>query len=96
MVRQGIDEDPSAEAMKKSLPPPLRKRLQPKEAGKAIVDGIARRKARIIRPRRWAAFSVLRGVINPLLDEAMVKADDVQEIARELDGREGEEQPTTA
>jgi NAD(P)-dependent dehydrogenase (short-subunit alcohol dehydrogenase family) len=96
MVRRGIDEDPSAEAFKDSLPAPLRKRLPPKEAGKAIADGIERRRARIIRPRRWTLFSVLRGVINPPLDEAMVKADDVQDIARELDGREDEEQPTTA
>lgn len=96
MVRQGIDGDPSAEAFKQTLPPPLRKRLQPNEAGKAIVDGIERRKARVIRPRRWTAFSMLRGLINPPLDEAMGKADDVQDIARELDAREGEEQPTTA
>jgi NAD(P)-dependent dehydrogenase (short-subunit alcohol dehydrogenase family) len=96
MVRRGIDDDPSAEAFKDTLPAPLRKRLPPKEAGKAIADGIERRRARIIRPRRWTLFSVLRGVINPPLDEAMVKADDVQDIARELDGREDEEQPTTA
>jgi NAD(P)-dependent dehydrogenase (short-subunit alcohol dehydrogenase family) len=96
MVRKGIDEDPSAEKFQSSLPAPLRKRLQPSEAGRAIVDGIERRKPRIIRPRRWAIFSVLRGVINPLLDDAMVRADDVQEIARMLDEREGEEQPTTA
>lgn len=95
MVRQGIDTDPSAEAFKGSLPAPLRKRLPPKQAGTAIVDGIERRRARIIRPRRWAIYSTLRGLVNPLVDEAMVKADDVQQIARELDGRENEEQPTT-
>ncbi len=96
MVRRGIDDDPSADAFKDTLPAPLRKRLPPKEAGKAIVDGIERRKARIIRPRRWTAFSLLRGFINPPLDEAMTRAGDVQEIARELDGRADEEQPTTA
>jgi NAD(P)-dependent dehydrogenase (short-subunit alcohol dehydrogenase family) len=96
MVRKGMDEDPLAGRLNETTPGFLRKRLQPSAAGKGIVDGIERRKARVILPRRWAIFSALRGIINPALDEAMIKGEDVQALAKELDAREGEEQPTTA
>jgi NAD(P)-dependent dehydrogenase (short-subunit alcohol dehydrogenase family) len=96
MVHQGMDNDPLAGRLNETTPGFLRKRLKPAAAGKGIVDGIERRKARIILPKRWAIFSALRGVINPALDEAMVKGADVQTLAKELDAREGEEQPTTA
>ena len=96
MVHKGIDEDPLSERMIASLPRPLRKRVQPSVAGEGIVRGIERRAARIIRPRRWAAFQVLRGVINPISDARLLTDDEAQAIVRELDAREGEEQPTTA
>ncbi|MEZ5060500.1 MAG: short-chain dehydrogenase/reductase [Solirubrobacterales bacterium] len=96
MVQQAIDTDPSADRLLESLPRPLRKRLQPAAAGKGIVDGIEKRAPRIIRPRRWAIYSVLRGVLNPALDTCMTRDAGLQDIARELDTRGGEEQPTTA
>ena len=96
MVHRALDADPSAEAFGEALPAVLRKRLQPSAAGGAIVDGIEKRAARIIRPRRWAVLSVLRGILNPVLDARMTSDAQVQAIVRELDGRGGEEQPTTA
>jgi NAD(P)-dependent dehydrogenase (short-subunit alcohol dehydrogenase family) len=96
MVHQTIDADTSIEDGSESLPRLLRKRLPPSEAGAAIVRGIERRQPRIIRPRRWTAFSVLRGVVNPWLDSYMVRDAEIQRVARELDGRDAEEQPTTA
>jgi len=96
MVRLGIDEDPLADRFKEILPRPLRKRLTPAQAGEAVARGIAKRAPRIIAPRRWAAFSALRGIVNPLLDNYMVKDASVQEIVRGFDGRGGEEQPLTA
>jgi NAD(P)-dependent dehydrogenase (short-subunit alcohol dehydrogenase family) len=96
MVQQVIDADPLVSRFGDTLPEFLNKRLQPSEAGKGIVDGIEKRAPRIIRPRRWAAFSALRGIVNPLLDSRMVNHAETQMIARELDGRGDEEQPTTA
>src|SRR5204862_405051 len=68
MVHQAIDADPLVARMMAALPKPLRKRLPPSEAGKAIVHGIEGRRPRIIRPRRWTALSALRGMANPLMD----------------------------
>ena len=96
MVHKGIDEDPLATRVWKNTPKVLHKRLQPSQAGKGIVDGIEKRAARIIRPHRWIAFSVLRGIVNPLLDTAMVRDRETQELAGEMDKRGDQEQPTTA
>ena len=96
MVHRAIDQDPLAESMLKALPRPLHKRLAPAQAGEAIVRGIERRSARIIRPRRWTILSVLRGIVNPLADARMEREADTQEFLRQIDARGGEDQPTTA
>ena len=96
MVKQAIDADPLVSRFGGTLPEFLSKRLQPSEAGRGIVDGIEKRAPRVILPRRWAVFSVLRGIVNPLLDTRMVRDAETQAIARELDRRGDEEQPTTA
>jgi len=96
MVRQGLDADPLANRMMDTLPGVLRKRLAPSVAGEAIVRGIERRQPRIIRPRRWSVFSVLRGILNPLSDAQLERDEQAQSVVRELDARAGESQSTTA
>ena len=96
MVHRGLDDDPLAPKMNKALPAVLRKRLSPAQAGEAIARGIERRAPRIIAPKRWVPLSVLRGLINPLLDDLLVKDAAVQSIVRELDARGDQEQPLTA
>jgi NAD(P)-dependent dehydrogenase (short-subunit alcohol dehydrogenase family) len=96
MVRRAIDADPLAERMMKTLPKVLQKRLTPAQAGEAVARGIEKRAPRIIAPKRWAAFSALRGIINPLLDDYMLKDADTQAMVRELDARGDQEQPLTA
>ncbi len=96
MVRIGIDADPLAGKMFDSMPKVLRKRLTPAQAGEAVARGIEKRAPRIIVPKRWAVYSTLRGVINPLLDDRMVKDAGIQEIVSELDSRGDQEQPLTA
>jgi NAD(P)-dependent dehydrogenase (short-subunit alcohol dehydrogenase family) len=96
MVHQAIDADPLVERMMAASPKVLHKRLPPSAAGKAIVRGIERRQPRIIRPHRWTALSVLRGIINPLMDRQMERDPESQAIARELDARAGRREPLTA
>jgi NAD(P)-dependent dehydrogenase (short-subunit alcohol dehydrogenase family) len=96
MVRRAIDRDPLADAMMDATPAPLRKRLHPRVAGDAIVTGIERRAPRIIRPRRWAVMSALRGILNPLLDLQAERDATIQATVRALDARASEDQPTTA
>jgi NAD(P)-dependent dehydrogenase (short-subunit alcohol dehydrogenase family) len=96
MVRRAVDADPIADRMTAALPKLLRKRLPPSAAGEAIVRGIERRQPRIIRPRRWTVLSVLRGILNPLMDARMERDSEAQAITRELDARTGERKPLTA
>jgi NAD(P)-dependent dehydrogenase (short-subunit alcohol dehydrogenase family) len=96
MVHRAIDQDPLADAMLASLPKPLHKRLPPTAAGEAIVRGIERRQPRIIRPRRWVAMSVLRGILGPLGDARAERDAATLALVREIDARAGEDQPTTA
>jgi NAD(P)-dependent dehydrogenase (short-subunit alcohol dehydrogenase family) len=73
MVRNGVDADPHVLEIMAALPRPLHKRLQPTEAAEAIVRGMTRRSARVIRPRRWTALSVARGVMGPAGDARLLR-----------------------
>ncbi len=95
MVRRGIDADPLADEMLDALPKSLRKRVPPSVAGEAIVAGIEGRRPRIIRPRRWVAMSILRGVLNPISDRQLERDPRLHTLVGRLDARAGEEQPTT-
>src|SRR5437763_119491 len=96
MGHQALDADPLSARMMAASPRVLRKRLPPSAAGAAIVRGIERRQPRIIRPRRWTVLSVLRGIVNPLIDLQMERDEETQAITRELDARAGERTPTPA
>ena len=96
MVHKAIDADPLAPTLMDQIPRPLRKRLPPREAGEAIAAGIEQRRPRIIRPRRWAVLSVLRGILNPLTDAQAERDATMHAVVTELDGRATEEQTTTA
>lgn len=96
MVHHTIDSDPISERTNKATPAFLRKRLSPAQAGEVVARGIERRAPRIIAPKRWTALSVLRGIVNPLLDDRMVKDAATRELIAELDSRGGEEQALTA
>ena len=96
MVHQALDRDPLADRLRANTPKPLLKRLPPSVAGEAIAVAIEERKPRLIRPRRWTVLSVLRGVLNPLIDARIERDADVQAMVRELDARVDERTPTTA
>jgi NAD(P)-dependent dehydrogenase (short-subunit alcohol dehydrogenase family) len=95
MIHQALDRDVLANSMLASLPKPLHKRLPPSTAGEAIVRGIERRQPRIIRPRRWALMSALRGILGPLTDAQMGREQRMQDNLRELEARTGDDRPTT-
>jgi NAD(P)-dependent dehydrogenase (short-subunit alcohol dehydrogenase family) len=96
MVHRAIDQDPLAGQLMQTFPAPLRKRVAPQVAGEAIVRGIEARAPRIIRPRRWVAVSLLRGVLNPLGDARLERDEQSQGLLRAIDARAGQDQPTTA
>jgi NAD(P)-dependent dehydrogenase (short-subunit alcohol dehydrogenase family) len=84
MVREGF-ASPLAQRFEATFPRFLRRRLSPAAAGSALVDGIQRRAARIIAPRRWALYSVLRGLLNPMLDRRTERNAAIQGVVRDAD-----------
>jgi NAD(P)-dependent dehydrogenase (short-subunit alcohol dehydrogenase family) len=70
---QGAFEDPIAGMLDDRAPRVLQKRIAPAEAGEALVQGIEKRAARTIRPRRWSGLFRLRGFLNPFIDEALTR-----------------------
>lgn len=95
MIRLSVDADPAAQALLDSLPRFLHKRITAEQAAQAIVAGIERRDPRVVRPRRWAAVSALRGVLGPALDAYMSRHAGIQSIVRDLDARDGQDRLTT-
>jgi NAD(P)-dependent dehydrogenase (short-subunit alcohol dehydrogenase family) len=91
MVRDAF-EDPIAKRVEEVPPAFMMRRLTPAVAGAAIVDGIERRAPRIIRPRWWRGYSVLRGVLNPLLDARMARDERLLDAVREAERLAKEEE----
>ena len=68
---QDAFERPHSGRMQENLPGWLSKRIQPDEAGAAVVRGIEERAPRIFAPKWWRYVSALRGILNPLLDRRL-------------------------
>ena len=77
--------NPVVEKLDDSIPRPLRKRISPATAARGIVDGIERRAARVILPRRWEPLRVLRGITGPASDEFIRHHRKLQPLLQDLD-----------
>lgn len=84
MVREGFSGS-VAQRFEATFPRFLRQRLTPIQAGKAVADGIENRAPRITAPKRWAPYSVMRGVLNPALDRRTERNATIQGILRDAD-----------
>lgn len=92
MVRQGFEERQRLRGTDEEvLPGFLSKRISPQRAGEAIARAVEERRARVIAPRWWAAASVLRGVLSPLMDSAGQQSSRVQNEVRQAEAAQGSE-----
>jgi NAD(P)-dependent dehydrogenase (short-subunit alcohol dehydrogenase family) len=88
MVAEAYAE-PLVKELDEAIPPGLRKRIPPAAAARAIVDGIERRAARVILPRRWELLRVLRGIVGPASDEFARRHPKIQPLLRGADTHSG-------
>jgi NAD(P)-dependent dehydrogenase (short-subunit alcohol dehydrogenase family) len=87
--------DANGDRMQQNLPEFLKRRIQPAEAGAAVVRGIEERAPRIFAPRWWRYVSALRGVLNPLLDRRFESDATITATIREVEA-EADEQGAAA
>ncbi len=92
---QDAFERPHSDRMRENLPAWLSKRIQPSEAGAAVVAGIEERAPRIFAPRWWRYVSALRGILNPLLDRRFERDATMLTTIREVEA-EADEQGAAA
>ncbi|MGV9672977.1 short-chain dehydrogenase/reductase [Gordonia sp. NPDC003504] len=85
MTRATLDDDPLGKEIGAQLPWPLNKRISVEQAAEVIVTASAERKARTIAPRQWTAYSLLRGLINPVLDAQLVRDKSIHSIITTLE-----------
>ena len=84
MVQEGL-ANPVGQHMLELMPTFMKRRITPADAGGAIVRGIEQRAPRVIAPRWWTVYSVLRGIINPMFDRRIERDADAQSVVREAD-----------
>lgn len=68
LARATLNDDDLGRQVNAHMPAPLRHRMSAEQAARALVSGIQHRKPSTIAPLRWLPLSLLRGVLNPLLD----------------------------
>ena len=85
----------NGDRMQQNLPDFLKRRIQPAEAGAAVVRGIEERSPRIFAPKWWRYVSALRGVLNPLLDRRFERDATMTATIREIEA-EADEQGAAA
>jgi NAD(P)-dependent dehydrogenase (short-subunit alcohol dehydrogenase family) len=91
MVRDGF-ADPIGDGLEGVLPPFLIRRIAPARAAERIVAAIERRAPRVVVPRWYAPFAVLRGILGPLMDRAMARDRRVLELVDRAEGLASEAQ----
>ncbi|MBJ7471560.1 MAG: SDR family NAD(P)-dependent oxidoreductase [Solirubrobacteraceae bacterium] len=67
------------------FPGPFGKLIPAEQLAEAAVRGIERRAARTIHPRAWIGWSVLRGLVNPVLDAGVDRHRTVQRLVQEIE-----------
>jgi NAD(P)-dependent dehydrogenase (short-subunit alcohol dehydrogenase family) len=86
---------PNGGRMQENLPGFLSKRIQPDEAGAAVVRGIEERAPRTFAPKWWRYVSALRGILNPLLDKRFERDATMIATVRDIEA-EADEQGAAA
>lgn len=90
MVQDAFDR-PHTDRMMEIFPGFLLKRIQPDEAGAAVVRGVEERAPRIFAPKWWRYISALRGLLNPLLDRQMERNAAAIAAVREVEAKADEQ-----
>jgi NAD(P)-dependent dehydrogenase (short-subunit alcohol dehydrogenase family) len=88
IARPAFGGDPTLTALReRAFKGALARAIDADTVARAAVRGMETRAPRVIVPRRWAPFSLLRGVLNPLADAAFDRDPQAARLLREIDAR---------
>ena len=79
------DPGPIKELADHAFRGPLGRTITPARAAKAIANGMEKRAPRIIVPRRWVPFSMLRGLFNMAVDSIMERDAKIAGVIERID-----------
>lgn len=79
------DEGPVRELAKRAYRGPLGKMVKPERVARAVADGMEKRAARIIVPRRWVPLSLGRGVFNVATDAWLERDAKIRSLVGQID-----------
>jgi len=82
---------PLAERLAGAAPGWVMARLEPSEAGAAVVRGIEERAPRTFAPKWWRYVSAFRGILNPLLDRRFERDREMVETLRAVESETDEQ-----
>jgi NAD(P)-dependent dehydrogenase (short-subunit alcohol dehydrogenase family) len=85
MVHAAVRDDPLGQRFHELIPGFLHKTITPDQAGEVVARAVQRRAISVMAPRRWRVLSVLRGIINPVVDKRFGADQQLAEIIREAD-----------
>jgi hypothetical protein len=71
------------------MPWPFNRRITAEHAAKVIADGIAQRSAFTTAPAAWQPYALLRGLVNPVLDNRAAASKTVRGLIRTIEERAG-------
>ncbi|MEU3471727.1 short-chain dehydrogenase [Rhodococcus sp. 15-2388-1-1a] len=80
-------DDVATAMIDRAFPTPLLRPITPDKLARVAVRGIGRRAARIAVPGRWIPISLLRGIVNPVMDAMMERDAELIRLTAELDAR---------
>jgi NAD(P)-dependent dehydrogenase (short-subunit alcohol dehydrogenase family) len=85
-----LDDDPLGQRVGRLLPWPLSRRISTEQAAASLVDAIMNRSASTIAPAAWLPYSLLRGVLNVVIDCRLVGDKNVHALLRDVEKREAD------
>jgi NAD(P)-dependent dehydrogenase (short-subunit alcohol dehydrogenase family) len=87
------DRGPTLELVDHVYPGPLRHAITPDRVATAVADGIEQRAHRIIVPRGWIPFSLLRGLVSLATDRKLERDPAVRRLVLEIERQALERHP---
>ncbi|MVU83372.1 SDR family NAD(P)-dependent oxidoreductase [Nocardia sp. ET3-3] len=87
MTHSTLDRDDLGRRIEALLPWPLSTRITAERAAREVADAIERRASQSISPGAWIPYSLLRGVINRVLDFGLAHDPRVHALLREVERR---------